>query len=32
MSKGSVIKKKNPTPGKGIRNKEKEGEEEYYKL
>jgi hypothetical protein len=29
MSKGSISKKKNPTPEKGIRNKEKEEEEEY---
>jgi hypothetical protein len=28
MSKGSVSKKKNPTPEKGIRNNEKE--EEYF--
>jgi hypothetical protein len=28
MSKGSISKKKNPTPEKGIRKKEKEEEEE----
>jgi hypothetical protein len=30
MSKGSISKKKNPTPEKGIRNNEKE-EEEVFK-
>jgi hypothetical protein len=28
MSKGSISKKKNPTPEKGVRNNEKEEEEE----
>jgi hypothetical protein len=27
MSKGSISKKENPTPGKGVRNNEKEEEE-----
>jgi hypothetical protein len=30
MSKGSISKKKNPTPEKGIRKNEKEEEEEAY--
>jgi hypothetical protein len=30
MSKGSTSKKKNPTPEKGIRNNEKEEEEEFF--
>jgi hypothetical protein len=32
MSKGSISKKKNPTPEKGIRNNEKEEEEYFYIL
>jgi hypothetical protein len=31
MSKGSISKKKNPTPEKGTRNNEKEEEEEITK-
>jgi hypothetical protein len=30
MSKGSISKKKNPTPEKGTRNKEKEEKEEEF--
>jgi hypothetical protein len=32
MSKGSISKKKNPTPEKGIRNNEKEEEEKTFFL